>query len=60
MGILCKPLKRHRTSGCIADQALQLVTPMGGNLGVGVQGKAVDTGTAGACQRGAFPCVAKA
>src|SRR5439155_497190 len=35
----------------IADQALQLIAPMRRNLGVGVQGKALDAGTAGTGER---------
>src|SRR5712692_4687917 len=47
VGILFKPLKRYGTSSCIANQTLQLITPMGWDLRVGVQGKSVHTGTAG-------------
>jgi hypothetical protein len=46
VGILCKTLKRHGAFCRIPNQALQLVTPMRRNLGVGVQGKPVDTGAA--------------
>ncbi len=47
VGILFKPLKRHSPSGCMANHALELITPMRWNLGIGVEGKAVDAGTAG-------------
>ena len=53
--LLFKTLQRHGTAGRIADQALQLVPPMGWHLGVGVQRKPVDTGTAGACEWGRSP-----
>ena len=55
MGVLGKAFKRHRTAGRIAEQALQLVPPMGRDLRVGMQRKPVDTGTAGARQRGRSP-----
>src|SRR5882724_3525555 len=60
MGILCKPLQRHGTSCCVPQQALQLVPSMGWHLGVGMQRKPVDTGTAGARECGEFPFIPKA
>jgi hypothetical protein len=45
MVVLRKPLKRYSTSGCVAHQTLSLITPMRWNISIGVQGKAVDTGT---------------
>ena len=45
MVVLRKPLKRYSPSGCVAHQTLQRITPMRRNISVGVQGKAVDTGT---------------
>jgi hypothetical protein len=45
--ILFKPLERHSPSACVPNQALQLILPMRWNGSIGVQGKAVDTGTAG-------------
>jgi hypothetical protein len=58
--ILLKPLKRYGPSGCIAHQALQLITPMRWNLRVGMQGKAIDTGTTGSCEFRPFAFIAKA
>ena len=46
MDIFRQTLQCHGASCCIPHQALQLVTPMGWHLGVGVQGKPVDTGAA--------------
>jgi hypothetical protein len=54
IGVLLQTLQRHGTSRGIADQALQLIAPMGGDLSVGVQGEPVDTGTAGAAQESAL------
>jgi hypothetical protein len=44
---LGQALQGHRAASGIPEQALQLVAPMGGDLGVGVAGKPVDAGTAG-------------
>ncbi len=33
--VLFEPLKRHSPSACVSNQALQLVTPMRRNIGVG-------------------------
>ena len=60
MSVLRQTLQGHGTTGRIADQALQLVAPMGRDLGVGVQGKALHAGTAGTGQRGRLTLVAKA
>jgi hypothetical protein len=60
VGILGQALQGHGTTGCIADQALQLIPPMGGDLGIGVQGKALDAGTAGTGQCGRLAVHAKA
>jgi adenine-specific DNA-methyltransferase len=60
VGILFQPLKRQGASGGIANQALQLIPPMRRNRRVGVQGKAVDTGTARAFEFRTLPCIAKA
>jgi hypothetical protein len=46
IGVLCKPLKRHSPSSGIAHQTLQLIPPRCRNPRVGVQRKALDTGTA--------------
>ena len=59
MGIFFKPLERHGTSGRGPEQALPLGTPMRRNLGVGVQRKPVDTGTAGSREFRAFPFIPK-
>ena len=59
MGIFLEALQRHGTSGRIADQSLRLIAPMRRDLGVGVEGKPVDAGTAGARERGMFPCITK-
>jgi len=50
IGVLLQTLQRHGTSRGRAEQALQLIAPMGGDLGVGVQGEPVDAGTEGAAQ----------
>ena len=60
IGVLLQTLQRHGTSRGIADQALQLIAPMGGDLGVGVQGEPVDAGTEGAAQERALALGAKA
>src|SRR5215475_8648408 len=60
IGVLLQTLQRHGTSRGIADQALQLIAPMGGDLGVGVQGEPVDAGTAGAAQERTLALEAKA
>jgi len=59
MGIFLEALQRHGTSGRRAAQSLQLIAPMRRDLGVGVEGKPVDAGTAGAHERGMFPCITK-
>ena len=60
IGVLLQTLQRHGTSRGRADQALQLIAPMGGDLGVGVQGEPVDAGTEGAAQERALALGAKA
>src|SRR5262245_23108114 len=60
IGVLLQTLQGYGTTSGIAEQALQLVAPMGGDLGVGVQGKALDAGTAGPRQRGHLALGAKA
>src|SRR5262249_33342321 len=59
IGVLLQTLQRHGTSRGIADQALQLIAPMGGDLGVGVQGEPVDAGTEGTAQERALALGAK-
>ena len=54
IGIFFKTLQRHGASRRVPNQAFQLVTPMRWDLGVGVQRKPVDAGTAGACECGVF------
>jgi hypothetical protein len=41
VGVLCQALQGHRAAGGIADQAFQLVAPRGGDLGIGVERKAL-------------------
>jgi hypothetical protein len=60
MGIFRQPLQRHGASCRVPQQALQLITPIRWHLGVGVQRKAVDTGTAGSRQCRGFPFIPKA
>ena len=60
VGVLRQALQRHRAAGGIADQALQLVAPMGGDLGVGMQGKALHARTAGTRECGLLALIAKA
>ena len=57
MGIFRQTLQCHGASCCIPNQAFQLVTPMGWHLGVGVQGKPVDTGAARTRECGTFPYI---
>ena len=51
MGIFLKTLKRHSASRRVPQQAFQLVTLVRWDLGVRMERKPVDTGTAGARQR---------
>jgi hypothetical protein len=46
VGVLYEALQRYRAAGGITDQALHLVAPMGGDMGVGVERKAPHAGTA--------------
>src|SRR5262249_22836531 len=45
--VLCQALGGPPAGGSIANRPFHLAPPMGGDLGVGVQGKPVDAGTAG-------------
>jgi len=58
-GIFLATLKCHGASRRVSNQAFQLVASMGWDLGVGVERKLVDAGTAGARVCGVFPCIAK-
>jgi hypothetical protein len=60
VGVLRQALQGHRAAGSIADQAFQLVAPMGGDLGVGVERKALHAGTAGTSKRKRLALGAKA
>ncbi len=53
-------LERHCATGGIAQQPLELIAAVGWHVGVGMEGKAVDAGTAGAGQGWTLACVAKA
>jgi hypothetical protein len=59
VGIFLKTLKRHSTSCRVPNQALSLVTPMRRHMGVGVERKPAQTGTAGSRPCGAFPAGAQ-
>jgi hypothetical protein len=59
VGVALQTPQWHGTAGRIAEQAFQLISPVRGDLGVGVQGKPVDTGTTGTGACGMFPCIAK-
>jgi hypothetical protein len=59
VGVLRQALQRHGTSSSIADQALQLISLVRGDLGIRVQGKPVDAGTAGTAQERALTLAAK-
>src|SRR5262249_32206445 len=50
----------HRASGGITEQAFQLIAPVRRDLGVGVQGKPMQAGTAGTSERGRLALVTKA
>ncbi len=60
VGITLQALQGHRAAGGIAEQPLQLIAAMGGDQRVGMQRKAMHTGTASTGQGGAFAFVAKA
>src|SRR5262249_45154353 len=60
IGLYLEALQRHRAAGRIPYQALQLVTPVGWNVGVGVQRKPLDAGTVGTSQRRHLTLGAKA
>src|SRR5262249_27963171 len=45
VGVFLEALQGYRTSGGIADELFQLISPVRGDSGVGVERKAVDTGT---------------
>ena len=47
VGIFLEALQRHGTAGRIADEALSLIPPVRGDMGIGMQGKALYAGTAG-------------
>jgi hypothetical protein len=53
---LRQTLQRHGPARGIADQALQLIAPVRGDLRVGVEGKPVDAGTAGTGACGRLAC----
>jgi hypothetical protein len=57
---LCQTLQGYRTSGGVADEALELIATMGGDVSVGVQGKAVYAGTTRTAQGGVLAFGAKA
>jgi hypothetical protein len=59
VGIFLEALQGHRAAGGITDQACQLIALVRRDLGVGVQGKPVDAGTAGTCERGRLALVTK-
>jgi hypothetical protein len=59
VGVLCQPLQGHRAAGGTPEQAFQLIAPMRGDLSVGMERKALHTGTAGTGQCGMFPSIAK-
>ena len=60
MGLFRETLQRHGASRRVPHQAFQLVTPMRWDLGVRMERKPVDTGTAGARQCGEFSFITKA
>ncbi len=60
VGVLGQTLQGHGATGRIADQALQLIPPIGGDVGGGMQGKALHAGTAGTGQCGRLALAAKA
>src|SRR5262249_2425019 len=59
VGVFLEALQGHGTTGRIADEAFQLIAPMRRNIGGGVQGKAVDTGTPRSREGRPFSCIAK-
>jgi hypothetical protein len=57
---VCQARQGHRATSSIAEQVLQLIPPVRGDLGVGMQGKALHAGTAGTAQYGRLAHMAKA
>src|SRR2546423_13790579 len=60
IGVLLQTLQGYGTAGRIPYQALQLVTPVGWDVGVGVQRKPLDAGTLRTSEPWHLPLVAKA
>src|SRR5215468_5724173 len=59
VGLFLEAFQGHGPAGRIADEAFQLIAPMRRNRRVGVQGKALDAGTAGTGERWGLALVAK-
>src|SRR5262249_50321087 len=59
IGLCLEALQGDGTAGRIPYQALQLVTPVGWDMGVGVQRKPLDAGTVGTGERWRLTLVAK-
>src|SRR5262249_45943938 len=60
VGVFLEALQGHGAPGRRADELFQLIPPMRRNIGVGVQGKAVDTGTPRSREGRPFSRIAKA
>ena len=60
VGIFLEALQRHGTAGRITEQTFQLIPPVRGDLGIGVQRKALHAGTAGTGERWRLALGAKA
>ena len=60
VGVLCQALQGHRAASRLPEKAFQLVPPVRRDLGVGVERKALHTGTAGPRERGRLALAAKA
>src|SRR5215472_11385618 len=60
VSVFLEALQGHGPAGRIADEAFQLIAAMGWNLRVGMQGKALDAGTARTGEAWRLTLVAKA
>src|SRR5262244_2659386 len=60
VGVFLEALQGHGPAGRIADEAFQLIAAMDWNLRVGMQGKALDAGTARTGEAWRLTLVAKA
>jgi hypothetical protein len=60
VGVLDQALERYRATGGIADELFQLIPPVRGDSGIGVEGKPIDTGAVRTREPGRLALRAKA